>query len=467
MRIKFNLLAALIAFGSISAQTADIGNIYEAAVENDPILGAAVAGYRAQKQIVPQARAGLLPSASIGGSSTWTERSFPVGPQLDPGTGLLFEIPDDEFNEHAWRAQVRQPIFNLESWFNYSSAKASREGAKHNLSAAKLALIVRVSEAYLNVLRAQDLLESTQASEAAVKRQLDQVQQRFDVGLVAITDVLEAQAAYDNALVNLIQADGDQGIFFQNLTTLTNESYDSLDRLSDQLPIINPDPTNEETWVSTALSNNLQVLAATEQLLSARRTLKARRSVFLPKIDATASHSHFVTGGQSFLGGKIDDNVYGLEISMPIFQGGFNYSRSKEARALVDQAQEQLRGQQLTVSRDARNLYRAVATDVIRVKARNRAIKSSESALDATETGYEVGTRNIVDVLQAQQRLFSSQFDYADSRYKYVLDLLRLKQTVGTLTGDDLIELNNYMDSNNPVEIITSLRNYGGNLSGQ
>ena len=157
-------------------------------------------------------------------------------------------------------------------------------------------------------------------------------------------------------------------------------------------------------------------------------------------------------------GSKIDQDIYAVSINMPIYQGGFTSSRAREARSLAEQSRQLLLDQQLTVSRDTRNLFRAVATDVVRVKARLKAIASSESALEATETGYEVGTRNIVDVLQAQNRLYSSQFDYADSRYNYVTNFMLLKQTTGTLADADLQDLNKHADPNDTVEQLNSLR---------
>jgi outer membrane protein len=174
------------------------------------------------------------------------------------------------------------------------------------------------------------------------------------------------------------------------------------------------------------------------------------------------STSHFVTGGSSFLGSKTDQDTYALSITLPIYQGGLTSARAREARSLAEQARQLLLDRQLTVSRDTRNLFRSVATDVIRVGARLKAIASSESALEATETGYEVGTRNIVDVLQAQNRLYSSQFDYADSRYNYVIDLMLLKQAAGTLADEDLGDLNGFADPNDPVTRLTSLRSRGG-----
>ena len=254
--------------------------------------------------------------------------------------------------------------------------------------------------------------------------------------------------------------------FFETLSTLSGESYDALDRLSDKLPIVNPNPIDEQEWVSTALAQNLGIQTAQEQLKAARRNVRARRSGHLPTIDATVTQVHNVTGAANFFGADTtEQTVYGLQFNLPLYSGGLIRSRAKEAKALQTQAQELLLNQQRTVTRDTRNLYQAVATDVVRVQARLKAIKSSQSALDATETGYEVGTRNIVDVLQAQQRLFSSQFDYADSRYNYVTDLMRLKQVVGALAEADLQELNTFTDPNDKVVRQVSLRNRSGNPS--
>jgi len=314
-----------------------------------------------------------------------------------------------------------------------------------------------VLQAYLNILRAQDRLDTTKAEITAVKRQLEQVQQRFDVGLVAITDVLDSQAAYDNAVVRGIQAEGDYAISFETLSTLTGRSYESLNRLDESLPIVDPNPSQEDEWVNTALENNYGVKAARAQLKAARRDKRAKQSSHLPTVDATVTQVESVTGGRNFLGADTTQStVYGLQLSWPLYTGGLTRSRVRQANATAEQARELLLSQQLNVTRDTRNLYKSVTTDVVRVQARLKAIRSSQSALEATETGYEVGTRNIVDVLQAQQRLFGSQFDYADSRYTYLLNLMRLKQSAGALSEADLKELNSYMSPTNPVQRVIS-----------
>lgn len=471
-RFYRSALYLLLCVIAAPASATDMAEVYADALENDPVLGAAVATFDARRELVPQARSGLLPNITISGSSDWNERSFPIGPIQDtnpssPTFGQFFTIPDQNFNSHSWQTRLNQPIVNLNNWFQWRSAKSTVKAAEAVLDGTDQALIVRVIEAYLNVLRAQDLLDATLAQEKAVATQLEQVQQRFDVGLVAITDVLEATAAHDDSVVLRIQADGDQQIFFETLATLSGIPYTSLDRLSLNFPIVLPEPMNEEEWVTTALATNFNILAAHSQLEAAKRTLAARRSGHLPTIDASVSRSHFVTGGSNFLGGKTDQTTYSIGISVPIYQGGFTNSQAKEARALAEQARQDLLNQQLTVTRDTRNLFQAVSTDVVRVAARDKAITSSQSALEATETGYEVGTRNVVDVLLAIQRLISSQFDYADSRYNYVINLMLLKQTSGGLIDEDLMELNQFLDPNDTVERVASLRNRSANLRPQ
>ena len=465
-------MAAACILSAIPSNATDLADAYRDARENDPLLSAAQAGYQARKELVPQARSSLLPRLSMSGQTSWNERSFPVPPTLDlnPSSanfGRVVQLPDLNFNEHSWQARLDQPIVNLSNWFAWRSAKASVEGAGASLEATGQGLIVRVTQAYLDVLRAQDRLDAALAQEAAVKRQLDQVQQRFDVGLAAITDVLEAKAAYDNAVVTRVQADGDHDIFFETLYTMTGIRYDSLDRLAETLPIVNPQPWDEQAWVERALRENPEVAAAEAQLEAAKRTLAARRAGHLPTLDGAITRSHFVTSGAAFFGNKTDTTTWSLSLNLPIYQGGFTHSRAKEARALAEQARQELRDRQLRVSRDTRNLFQATATQVVRVGARLKAIASSESALEATETGYEVGTRNIVDVLQAQQRLFASQFDYADSRYNYVIDHMRLKQVAGALTEQDLQELNRFADAQNPVTRLASLRRRSANPAPQ
>lgn len=444
--LKFFIICSLMLSGG-SAWATNLADAYNAAKSHDPVLGAARAGLDATKQIIPQARSQLLPFISSGWNKTWTTRR-------QPGAVDFFgnQVQEQDFNQQGWQVQLRQPIFNLERWYTYTSSKASVESAEYSFVATEQTLIVRTINAYLDVLRADALLTAVIKAEEAVERQLEQVQQRFDVGLVAITDVLEAQAVYDNSIVTRVQAVGDHDIFFEVLRTLAGEPYVAIDYLSESLPIVDPEPGNEEEWVRVALATNPNVLAAEAQLTAANRTLRARWSSHLPTIDGTVSESAFESEiSDNTVGLKTESSTYGISISMPIYQGGFTHSRAKEAEAQRERARQMLQDSRLTVSRDTRNLFRAVTTDVVRVRARLKAIESATSALDATQTGYEVGTRNIVDVLNATNSLYSSQFDYADSRFNYVRSLINLKQLAGTLSAADLNDVSSYTDPNQPV----------------
>ena len=454
-------------FSSTGVYAVDMLGVYQTAAEQDPIIGAAKAAYAAAKEQLPQARSALLPNVRGSVSTSKNVREFPGAVDTNPASPTFGQSYQGQtYNDHGWNAQLRQPLVNVSSWFTVGSASASVKAAEYDLAAQEQDLIVRVVQAYLNILRAQDRLDTTNAEITAVKRQLEQVQQRFDVGLVAITDVLESQAAYDNAVVRGIQAEGDYAITYETLSTLTGQSYDALNRLSDALPIVNPDPFDEETWVSAAMSTNHGINSASAQLTAARRDIRAKQAGHLPTVDATVTQAQSVTGGQNFFGtDTTEQTIYGLQLTVPLYTGGLTRSRARQANATAERAQELLLSQQLNVTRDTRNLYKSVTTDVIRVRARLKAIRSAQSALEATQTGYEVGTRNIVDVLQAQQRLYSSQFDYADSRYNYLLNLMRLKQVAGTLDAEDLKELNSFMDPNDQVQRVVALRSVADQLN--
>ena len=420
-----------------SAQGATLQEIYNLAVENDPQIGAAQAVFLSQNEVVAQSRARLLPSIGVGGRTIDNRRTLPSNPQP----------PTDRYNDHGWQAILTQPIFRLDSWYRFKQAKNLQAEAKANFAAEQQALIVRVAESYFAILEAEAGLSASNAERSAVQRQLEQVQQRFNVGLVAITDVLESQAAFDSATVSVIETEGLQSTSFEPLVRLTGSNFEQISGLAENFPVKYPEPQNEDAWVETALQNNFALAAAREQLNSAQRGVKIAKSAHLPVIDAEASYSHSVTGSVDFIGNKVNQRSLALQMQMPLYQGGAIRSGVRQANYSRDAAQLNLDLIQRQVVESTRNLYTAINTDVARVRARLRGIESAQSALDATQTGYEVGTRNIVDVLNAQRNLFLSQFQYAQARYRYVLDTLRLKQVVGTLSPQDLYDLNQFIDS--------------------
>lgn len=434
-------------------QPMDLLEIYDLALKNDAQLAAARASWKASSEVVPQGRAALLPNISMSANTADNRSSQLVSEPLGSGNDRT-----NNWNSHGWSATLRQPLFNLESWFNFERAEALSEQARIQFSVEQQNMIMRVSEAYFNVLRAQDNLATAKAEEKAVKRQLDQTRQRFEVGLIAETDVYEAKAAYDAARVTRIQGTNDVEVALENLTTITNVGVPAIAQMDKRMPVNTPVPAIAQEWVNTAIAQNLTLEAARKGVNVAEEQLRVSKSGHAPTLNAVATYSHIndpstanVTLGWN---GKSNNTVYGLELSMPIFSGGATSSKVRESGYRLEESQQTVDLTLRQTTTNARNLYRTVNTDVDRIEARCQGIVSARSALKATESGYEVGTRNIVDVLNAQQVLYSAQRDYFNARYDFIINTLKLKQTAGTLSPEDLQALNDWM-TGNPEEGMT------------
>lgn len=447
-RFSLTLAVASASIGTIWAQEmpsslrTDLVTVYQEAAKNNTDIAAARADFEARREILPQARAGLLPNLSAGASTASTRTKLDSPSTTFTRSGTLYQ------------ANLSQPLFRADRWFQLQAAVAVTEQATLELSATEQALILQSAETYFSVLRAQDMLASTKAEEAAFKRQLDQANERFEVGLSDKTDVLEAQAGYDNARANRILAERDVDDAFQALVTLTNRNYGSLEGIVHSLPVLAPVPNDATAWVDTASAQNLNLQATHYAVEAAQETLRQRKSGHAPTLDAVASYQkgdndslgYSNTGfGGSRYSGNVEQSSIGLQLNIPLYTGGMTSSQVREAYQRLDQTEQLRESTRRQVVQDARNLFRAVNTDVETVQARLQSIISSQSALDATEIGYQVGTRNIVDVLDAQRQLYSSVRNYNNARYDYILNNLRLKQTAGTLSPDDLLALGQYL----------------------
>jgi outer membrane protein len=391
---------------------------------------------------VPQARAGLLPNLSAGADIN------NVRTQLDQPAATVNR------DAHSWRATLSQPLFRADRWFQLQAAEAVNEQAALQLSATEQNLILQSAENYFAVLRAQDNLASTKAEEAAFKRQLDQSNERFDVGLSDKTDVLQSQASYDTARANRILAQRQVDDAFEALITLTNRQYNSIQGIVHTLPVLPPSPNDAKAWVETAGRQNLNLLASNYAVTAAEETLKQRKAGHAPTLDAVAQYEK---GDNDALGfsnpsafgqpyhGDVSQRTVGLQLRIPLYSGGLTSSQVRESYSRLGQTEQQREGLRRQVVENTRNLHRAVNTDVEQVQARRQSIISNQSAVEATEIGYQVGTRNIVDVLDAQRQLYTSVRNYNNSRYDYILDNLRLKQAAGTLNPGDLQDLARYL----------------------
>lgn len=415
-----------------TAIASNLMDIYHEAEEHDAELASAESSFFAQQEVVPQSRSALLPNVNF---STEHSNNRLEGNDIN-GT--------DRYDDTTHSVELRQALFRANSWFNLQNAQALSDQAESNYSAEQQDLIFRVADAYFSVLRAQDNLASSRSEETALQRQLDRAEQRFQVGLIAITDVHEAQAAFDIARVARIEDERDIDVSFEELEKLTARSYPFIASLSKEMGINPPSPNNRQTWVDSALQNNLSIIAAQYSVEAAQNNLSEQKSGHLPTIDLVASYND--NQNESFTNfSDTEGRSIGVELNLPLYQGGETSSRVRQAYYQLEQSQYDLELIRRTTLQDIRSLFRTVNTDVLSVAARQQAIISNRSALEATQAGYDVGTRDIVDVLNAQRSLYAAIRDHANARYDYVLDTLELHQTAGTLSPDHLEELNVYL----------------------
>ena len=438
--LQIYFLFSLIAISS-PLRTENLADVYELALKNDPLLKAAEATYRAGKENRSQGIAGLLPTLSVGGSTNWNE--YRVEEQII-----------DQYNSNSYLASLNQPIFRLDKWFQFERGTALSEAASAEFAYQQQETMIRVASAYFNVLNSIDSLNAARAEEKAIGRQKDLAKKRFDVGLAAITEVQETQAAFDLTVVSRIAREAQLDSARESLTSIVGRDIKLLSPLSDNFEISLPDPLDRESWVSLGLKNNYQLKAAKLQRDAAQASARSTASNHLPQIDLVGRVSKS-TSKQGKFGGFIQNPLFGVEqdtrqysiqFNLPLNAGGAISSARRQAYANYDRSKEQAIYAERSTVRDVRSNHFGVQTQVANVTARKQALASAESALEATQIGYEVGTRNTVDLLDAQKRLFQAQRDYASSRYDYIISMLRLKASVGSLSPKDLMNISNQME---------------------
>ena len=414
----------------------DLITVYRQALDSDPTFKAATAAHQAALEIGPQSLAGVLPELGFTGSYSRD--------RFDPrNTG-----PTTYATNETYTLGLRQPVFRRDRFIQLEQADSRIAQADAEYAAARQDLIIRVARAYFVLLGAQDNLEFVRADKLALTRTLDQAQQRFEVGLAAITDSLKAQAAYDIAVSDEIRAEQLLADAREALRELTATLPEKPEILQEEIPLLAPEPAVENDWVTAAGEQNPQVLAARAAATTAREEVRVQQSGHYPTVDLTANYSYRDNrfGGITQL--ERDDSAVGLELNLPLYQGGRVSSQTREFRYRYNQALEELAREQRAVERQTRDNYRGVISGISRVKALSRAIQSNEKAHEAAQAGFDVGTRDIVDVLDAQRELLGARRDYARSRYDYLLDTLRLKQAAGILQESDLVQINEWLEEN-------------------
>lgn len=442
MKLKHTLLASLmsgvLAVTGQSAQAMDLIHTYQLALDRDPTLRAARAARDARLEVVPQARALLLPNIGLSASETRTHEEL-----VSKGTSII-PTRTSTYNTERYSIDLTQPLFNYERFVTLAQADSQAAQAQADYLVAEQDLIVRVAEAYFNVLAAQDNLRFAKSELDAIGRQLDQAKERFDVGLIAITDVHEAQARYDLAVSQKIDAEDQLDSARDALREITGPLNEPVNPLTGELDLRRPTPEDVKAWVDQALEGNLNLVSLQAAVESAHQEIKRQRAGHFPTLDLVASHGKTDIGGGSFGGRETTDSAIGIQAQLPLFQGGLVNSQTRQARYRFTEAQENLDQARRQTERQTRDAYRGVVSGIAQVKALEQALTSTETALEAAETGFEVGTRTIVDVLNAQRERFRAERDLYRSRYDYLLSILRLQQAIGNLDPSDLKDINHW-----------------------
>jgi len=454
--LKRLLVIAVLLTGTLieSANGADLTEIYHRALRNDPQLREAEDSHLAALESRPQALSALLPQ--VGATASYAHDNLDSQiPGYDVGSNSASFRTLTKSDTTQWGLSLRQTLFRWDQIIKLKQSDLTVAQAEASYRSAQQSAIVRSAQAYFSVLTARDLVEYATASKEAITHQLEQAQKRFEVGLIAITDVEEAKAAADQATAGVIAQKRALALARDQLRELTGDGFDELARPGDDMPLISPDPANEDSWVKASLAQNPDLIAARLAADIARDNIAIARTGHAPTVDVVASKTFSNTNGNATIfdptaqfpaDSLSHDTQIGIQLTVPLYAGGFTSSRIRETIYLHRAARERLERAARATERSARDSYRGVLSEIAQIQALKQALASQQIALKATEAGYDVGTRTAVDVLIARQNLFNAQSNYASARYSYILDVLTLEQAAGMIDEGRLTRVNAWLN---------------------
>ncbi len=437
------LIASLIASAvfSLDAQAADLLQIYKLALTNDPIYASARASMVAGEEKITQGRSGLLPSASISGSYNNTGLIYtPSQPNQAEGVvDYSAHYPVEQYS-----AQLTQPIFRLANWEQYQIGILSAATTEAQFAQAQEDLLLRVSQAYFDVLASQDSLAAIQANKVAITEQLASAKRNFEVGTTTITDTNEAQSRYDLAVAQELQAQNDLEVKRTALEQIIGKPPGDLSPLRTGVKLTMPEPAKMDQWVDSSEHENFNVVGQQIGVEIAQRNIKLNRAGHYPTVDLVLQRQHQNQGGDNVVlqPGVQNQNTVGVQWNIPIFSGFSVDSKVREAVALKEKAEQDLENAKRTAAQAARQAYLGVASGLAQVTAYEAAEVSSQTSLDSNLLGYQVGIRINIDVLNAQQQLYNTRQTLAKARYDTIVNGLRLKSAAGSLKEDDILAVN-------------------------
>lgn len=434
-------LVAVLLLMPVRLPAEDLVAVYNLARANDPKFRAAESTYLAGREKLPQARATLMPTINAraerdrNDTETVTDAFIPGRP-----SGRF------KYSSTDYSLNLSQPVYNGVVFAGLKQAKAEVRRAEAEYAAAGQELILRVAETYFGVLSAQDNVELAQAEKSAIRRQLETADARLKVGLATITDVHDARARYEVAAAEAIGAENQLQDKREALREVTGRAFEALTRVGPAMPLLTPEPADIGQWVDKSLTQNYALLARREGVESTREEVKRLQAGHYPTLDIVGTRSrNDADGSTTGTGIRSDNNVIGLQLNVPIFQGGLVSARTQEAAHRFDAAQQELEAARRATERTARAAYLGVESGAARVTALTQAVVASESALSAKTEGFSAGIGTNLDVLDASRDLYRAKRDLASARYDYLLNLLRLKQAAGTLGETDLAQINGWL----------------------
>lgn len=417
----------------------DLSTVLQQAIGNDPQWASKVHAYKANKQLVKKTNAAIRPSIIVSAQAYEEETESDV-------------FGEDDYDKEVISATLVQPVFRLSNWYTYRKGKQLDKQVEADFKSEEQDFYMRVVEIYLEVLRAEENLRFRLAEKVAIEKQLEQTVERFNAGLAAETDMQEAKAAYDISSVQHIIAEQDLDLALESLVTITGNEYRKIAPLKAEIPVNPPSPDDIKSWNDMALANNYDLKAADHARWAAKKEHRSKRAAHLPTLDLIGSYQDTDRYLQTSLG-EMETSSVSLKLELPIYKGGEIGADRRQAKEQYLQSEDDYNYTKRLIIQNTSNFFRVVKTDVSRVNAQKQSIMSAESALSATEAGYNSGTRTLADVLDAQQTLYGAKRDYGNARFDYIFNLLKLKQLAGSLKKEDVEEINTWLVQEDIAEI--------------
>ncbi len=437
---------SMLAIGQVQAEeTQNLQQVYQQALTQDPVLASAKSGNRAMQEKLVQGNALYLPTINFNAGATASQTDIKY-----IGSSSVFRNGGREtFEGYSYGVNLNQPIYRKQIQAQLAQAKSQVEQSDKQLLLAQQNLILRSSKAYFDVLLAQDKIELIQAQKNAISKQLEQAKANFDVGTATITDFNEAQARFDLVQAQEIAATSDLEVKKRAIQSIIGQMPLKLNAVRADLQPQMPEPVAMDKWVEMSSQTNLMIAIQQQALEIATQEVERQNAGHLPTLDAIASYTdRYANGSANGFGSDLQDATIGLQLQIPLYQGGAIASRVREAVANKQKAMDDLVAARRQAELDTRQGYLDLVSVVSQIKAYEQALSSSQSQLDSTMLGYEVGVRTSVDVLNAQQQFFTAKRDLLQSRYTYLMNILSLKSAVGLLNDADLDAVNQQLVSN-------------------